>query len=368
MDKKKKILVAIVGLMASLASGYVVKQKVFKSSDLKEKGVGFLGEFVSPPQPDLENSLTKKQMYDKETVKGQSNEIPVSLEEEKEEEIHDELQQILELQKSLEKVEEYQSDKVAYSNKVVPTKKKKVKKVKKEEEEEPIPQKGSYFFGASSSKKNKSTTNLIPAETIDAGVVSDGSTIGIRLKKPMYFKTTGITIPKGAVIYGLVNFSSEGANSRINIDVAGYRRRNTLYRIGVQAYDFDAREGIHIDNKSIFKIPGKVAKDVYRYAYNRGTQSSPLGGSSNGADLDEAKVIALLSTAKELGEELFIKRKAFIPSKYHLWLSVKEDTFLETESLNAAPKFTSQQRGNQRIYSRGGLSNEEILKLIKQKE
>ncbi len=361
MDKKKKIIVALVGLMSSLASGYVVKQKVFSSDDdLKAKGMGFLGEFVSPPQPDLQNSLTKKEMYDKEAVGYQPAEAPVSLEEEKEEEAYDDLQQILELQKSLEKVDEYQEKEVAYNDKATSTKKREVEKI-----EVPIPQEGNYFFGATSTKKSNSTTNLIPAETIDAGVVSDGSTIGIRLKKPMYFKATGITVPKGAVIYGLVNFSSEGASSRINIDVAGYRRRNTLYRIGVQAYDFDAREGIHVDNKSIFKIPGKVAKDVYRYAYNKGTQSSPLGGNDNNASLDEAKVIALLSAAKELGEELFVKRKAFIPSKYHLWLSVKEDTSVGTESLNAAPKFTSQQRRANNAYSGGGLSSEEILKLLK---
>jgi hypothetical protein len=110
---------------------------------------------------------------------------------------------------------------------------------------------------------------------------------------------------------------------RLMIDVESYKSNNKLYLLDIRLYDFDGREGIHLGNRTWTKIPSKVAKDVYEYAYQKGTQASTFGTEDNSIDLDESKDIAILSTAKHVGEEVFEKRKVFMPRKYHLWLNIK---------------------------------------------
>lgn len=175
-----------------------------------------------------------------------------------------------------------------------------------------------YFHGAGSGYDKDEVLGLIPAETVDQGVLVQGSTIAIRTKKEVRLNSPAILIPKGAIVYGRISF---GAN-RLLIDINSYRDRNRLYILDFSLFDFDGVEGIHLGNRTWPKIPGQVAKDVYNYAYQKGTQAATFGNSDAGVNLDEAKDIALLSATKEAGKEVFDKRRVFMPKKYHLWFNI----------------------------------------------
>jgi hypothetical protein len=176
-----------------------------------------------------------------------------------------------------------------------------------------------FFHGAQSSRGEKKVLGLIPAETVDNGILVNGSTIAIRTKKDIQLDSPRVLIPKGAVVYGRVSFGT----NRLLININSYRAQNKLYQLNFILFDFDGLEGIHLDNRSWPKIPGKVAKDVYDYAYQKGTQASTFGNDNTAVNLDEARDIAILSAAKEIGNEVFEKRRIFMPKKYHLWINIK---------------------------------------------
>lgn len=176
-----------------------------------------------------------------------------------------------------------------------------------------------YFQGAGSARRNNDIVGLVPAETVDQGVLVNGSTIAIRTKKEVSLKNPALYIPKGSIVYGKVNLSVD----RLLIDINSYKTRDKLYLLDFSLYDYDGREGIHLGNRTWPKIPSKVAKDVYDYAYQRGTQAAAFGG-NNSISLDEAKDIATLSAAKEISEEVFDKRRVYMPKKYHLWFNINE--------------------------------------------
>ncbi|WP_271781965.1 conjugative transposon protein TraM [Aquimarina algiphila] len=174
-----------------------------------------------------------------------------------------------------------------------------------------------YFQGAGSANDADKEIGLIPAETVDQGTLVNGSTIAIRTKKEVCLSNPPLVIPKGSVIYGKVDIST----NRLLIDINSYKKGNKLYLLDFSLYDFDGREGIHLGNRTWPKIPAKVTKDVYDYAYQRGTQASTFGGDSD-IQLDQAKDIAILSATKEIGNEVFEKRRVFMPKKYHLWFNI----------------------------------------------
>ena len=174
-----------------------------------------------------------------------------------------------------------------------------------------------HFQGAGSARGDDKIVGLVPAETVDQGVLVNGSTIAIRTKKDVRLKEPALYIPKGSVVYGKVNLST----NRLMIDVNSYKAHDKLYLLDFSLYDYDGREGIHLGNRTWPKIPSKVANDVYDYAYQRGTQAAALGG-NNSINLDEAKDIAILSAAKEISTEIFDKRTVYMPKKYHLWFNI----------------------------------------------
>ncbi len=174
-----------------------------------------------------------------------------------------------------------------------------------------------YFQGAGSANDADKEIGLIPAETVDQGTLVNGSTIAIRTKKEVRLSNPALVIPKGSVVYGKVDIST----NRLLIDINSYKKGDKLYLLEFSLYDFDGREGIHLGNRTWPKIPAKVTKDVYDYAYQRGTQASAFGG-DNDIQLDQAKDIAILSATKEIGNEIFEKRRVFMPKKYHLWFNI----------------------------------------------
>jgi Conjugative transposon, TraM len=178
-----------------------------------------------------------------------------------------------------------------------------------------------HFQGAGSIGNTKDVLDLIPAETVDQCIVMNGTTIAIRTKKSILIKNPKVVIPKGSIVYGKVNISTD----RLMINIHSYKNNEKLYLLDISLYDFDGREGIHLGNRTWPKIPSKVAKDVYEYAYQKGTQASTFGSGDNTINLEESKDIAILSSAKHIGEEVFEKRKVFMPRKYHLWFNINNE-------------------------------------------
>lgn len=176
----------------------------------------------------------------------------------------------------------------------------------------------SYFHSVG---QRKSTLELIPAETVDERLVSNGATIGIRIKKAIELQSPPIVIPKDAVVYGRVNIQP---GQRVKVRVNTYKTEDMLYKINFQLYDFDGRRGIHLGNRAFkwSKIFPKVSKDVYQYGYQRGTSQSAFGGGSS-IDLNEAKDLALLSTANHTTQEIFGRERVRIPKKYKLWVNIQ---------------------------------------------
>lgn len=178
-----------------------------------------------------------------------------------------------------------------------------------------------YFQGAGSANSSDNVLDLVPAETVDQGVLVNGSTIAIRTKKQVRLKSPALLIPKGAIVYGKVTLSA----NRLLVDVTSYKKENKLYILDFSLYDYDGSEGVHLDSRTWPKIPSKVAKDIYNYAYQKGTQASTFGGGENNIDLDEVKDLSILSAANEVSKEVFDKRKLFMPKKYHLWFNINSN-------------------------------------------
>jgi hypothetical protein len=185
------------------------------------------------------------------------------------------------------------------------------------------------LFYSTVNEENKSKLILIPAEIVDRTLAYNGSTVAIKINKPVYIEDFRLNIPKGAVIYAKAQLS----NDRMVLNINSYKATNILYKINIKVYDFDGREGMNLSNKAWLKIPSKVAKDVFNYAYTRGTQVAGgqgggmgggmgVGGEDQSVNLDEAKNIGILSALKEVSYELLERRKVLLPKQYTIWLNV----------------------------------------------
>ncbi|WP_340200114.1 conjugative transposon protein TraM [Ascidiimonas sp. W6] len=163
--------------------------------------------------------------------------------------------------------------------------------------------------------------DLSPAETVDQAIIIAGSTIAIRLKRFLFVPESNITIPKDAVLYGKASFNDK---NRLNIDISSYKTNKKLYPVSLAIYDFDGREGVHLGTNTWPKVPGKVAKEVFRFVKQRGTNVSALGG-GNDIDAEQVRTVALLSTINEVLDELVNRRRVFMPKKYHLWINVVQE-------------------------------------------
>jgi hypothetical protein len=181
----------------------------------------------------------------------------------------------------------------------------------------------SGFYTTVNENNDERKFELIPAEIVDRKLVYNGTTIAIRTKKSIRIPDTKITIPKDAILYAVVQFQS---SYRVNLDIANYKSGKTLYPIDINVVDYDGRPGISLGDKSWLRIPSKVTKDVFDYAYKRGTQANQSalngGGQNSQVSLKEAQSIGVLSSLREISNELLVKRKVLIPSQYDVWLYI----------------------------------------------
>lgn len=180
------------------------------------------------------------------------------------------------------------------------------------------------FFQGTTGGNSKKILQLIPSETIEQKRILDKNIIPIRIKEDMRLSDVpgGLVIPKNTIVYGRISLKED----RISIDIESYKKDNMLYLLNFRVYDYDGREGIHMNNHSWLKIPSTVSQDVFDYAIQRGTNagSSVLGGGANtGVDLKEARNLAILSAGKEISKEIFEKKRVFLPKKYQLWINIR---------------------------------------------
>ncbi|KAA1242573.1 conjugative transposon protein TraM [Aquimarina sp. RZ0] len=331
MDNNKKIIIGIVSVVLIGTLALMFKSLYFPD-DTPENNMALNFDTPILDESKLKES-SKKQLYDKESGQNYSGRYdsifskdskdPKSLMEaynNTHKDNDEDLQLLMDLQKALNDPS-MQAGATAYptAQDSYYTKQPKIEiQQSKKVEKPPIPKEGSYFFGASPMNKVSNTKkDLIPAETIDQGLYQAGATIAIRTKKTIHLPSQNVVIPKGAVVYGVVNMNGQ----RMTIDVNRYKRENKLYDIDFDVFDFDGLQGIHLKSKSIYSIPSNVSKDVYEAALQTyQQQQGGIGG--NVQEREPLDKIAILSAAKEVSRELFDQRRIFVPRKYHLWLTI----------------------------------------------
>ncbi len=245
----------------------------------------------------------------------------------KKDKMDQELMMILEMQKQIEEERKLTSENIATNNTTAQT-----QNVSNQDKEPSVAVSNRLtnaflnnngFFGAGTFSDTDVVRDLVPAETVDQALIIQGSTIALRLKEPMVVKELGIIIPKNSVVYGKASF---GGLDRLAIDIISYKSNNQLFTLDLKVFDFDGREGVHLSNRTWTKIPSKVANDIYKYAYRKGTQGSTFGGEDTAINLDEVKDAAILSAAKEVSDEIFNKRRVLMPRKYNVWINVETDS------------------------------------------
>ena len=362
MDKKNKIMIVVVGVFCFILLSLLIYFVFLSPPDENLKRNENFVEITIPDVIEGELSNNKKDSYDKDenypanentslldslinlaNNKEEKNKlIPIPMDySSNAQQSKEELDMFLELQKQIDEstalnndvakyndlynnAENYNSRAKTYVDRpVMPTK----------EEAEEIVLNNSFKIDNASSSGFYTTVNennderkfeLIPAEIVDRKLVYNGTTIAIRTKKSIRIPDTKITIPKDAILYAIVNFQS---SYRVNLDIASYRNGKTLYPIDINVVDYDGRPGISLSDKSWLKIPSKVTKDVFDYAYKRGTQANQSalngGGQNSQVSLKEAQSIGVLSSLREISNELLVKRKVLIPSQYEVWLYIK---------------------------------------------
>ena len=363
MDKKNKIMIIVAGVFCFILLSLLIYFVFLSPSDENLKRNENFIEITIPNVIDGELSNNKKDSYDndkdypanentrlldslinlannKEEEKNKLIPIPIDYSSNAQQS-KEELDMFLELQKQIDESKTLNNDVANYNNlyngaenynsraktyvdrPVTPTK----------EEAEEIVLNNSFntdntslsgFYSTVNENNDERKFELIPAEIVDRKLVYNGTTIAIRTKKSIRIPDTKITIPKDAILYAVVQFQS---SYRVNLDIASYKSGKTLYPIDINVVDYDGRPGISLSDKSWLKIPSKVTKDVFDYAYKRGTQANQSalngGGQNSQVSLKEAQSIGVLSSLREISNELLVKRKVLIPSQYEVWLYIK---------------------------------------------
>lgn len=366
MDNNKKIIVGVVGALMLIALVLIMKMTFFKSAPEASKGANKIAISIPAVDENQIEDLSKKEQYDKERIQkvggdnpffrnereGDQKKIVKGLvfedsEDDKEskpsknktsdtkskkkkkkrrkssnQQMNDDLMMIMAMQEQMEeeqnRIEQQQRQHQLEANYLNPGNTESTSDPYGKSNTSVSQGASGRFFGTVKPSKNKSVKVLIPAETVDRGIVSQNSTIAIRTKKEFTVEHLGITIPKNAVVYGKAQFQGP---DRMRVNIESYKDNETLYALRLKVYDFDGREGVHLSSRTWTKIPAKVADDVFQYAYQKGTQQSAFGN-NNTINLDEAGNIAALSAAKEISDEILKKRKVMMPKKYNLWIHI----------------------------------------------
>jgi hypothetical protein len=127
-----------------------------------------------------------------------------------------------------------------------------------------------------------STSNTISAVVPEKQVLVTGATIALRLTDDT--RVNKILIPRGQLVYGVVNIN----NDRMLIRITAIRSDRNIYTTDLQVYDLDGLAGIH--------IPGQISRDVTKQSADQGisslnlmTYDPSIGGQAANAGVQAAK-------------------------------------------------------------------------------
>lgn len=127
-----------------------------------------------------------------------------------------------------------------------------------------------------------STANTISAIVPEKQVLVTGATIALRLTDDL--RVNKIVIPRGQLVYGVVNIN----NDRMLIHISAIRSERNIYTTDLQVYDLDGIPGIH--------IPGQISRDVTKQSADQGinalnlmTYDPSIGSQAANAGVQAAK-------------------------------------------------------------------------------
>lgn len=177
---------------------------------------------------------------------------------------------------------------------------------------------GNSFHSMLSDERNKSIDKSINKEFSNfRAVIHANSTIlnggraEIRLLEPLSIK--GKIIPKGTIVYGLSNFSTE----RVKIKITSLQYQNIIYPIELTVYDMDGMEGIYVPN--ILEV--QSAKQASAQGINSiQVPVSTSGTASIGTALGLSAINAGTQGAKGYANKKILQQKATLKSNYFIFL------------------------------------------------
>ncbi|MBO3272958.1 conjugative transposon protein TraM [Hymenobacter defluvii] len=143
---------------------------------------------------------------------------------------------------------------------------------------------GNAFHGLGSDN-GAGQLNAVPAVIHDDQVVSQGSTVKMRLLSDV--QVEGRLIPRNSFLYGTCDISG----NRLTIEATSVQYQNSVIPLSLHAYDMDGGEGL--------SIPGSVNRDAAKQGMANGassadllTMSPSLGAQAAGIALQTGKTLA----------------------------------------------------------------------------
>lgn len=119
------------------------------------------------------------------------------------------------------------------------------------------------FYGLEETKLEAQEQNAIEAVIHEGQVVTTGSTVKLRLTNDILIN--GQTVPAGSFVFGTASLRGE----RLEIDVPGIRKGNSLFPVQLAVYDLDGLQGI--------RIPGAIERDVSKQSGDQALGSLGMG-------------------------------------------------------------------------------------------
>jgi hypothetical protein len=119
---------------------------------------------------------------------------------------------------------------------------------------------------------------------------------------------TGVTIPKGTSIWGVVTISSE----RLLVNISSVLLGKDLVPIERTVYDIDGQKGI--------SLPPNVKAEIAKRAEAQSIQNAPTDEVLNGGGILERSAGAVVNTAKGLLSRKAEEIKVTVKSNYQIVL------------------------------------------------
>ena len=146
--------------------------------------------------------------------------------------------------------------------------------------------------------------NAVPAVIHDDQVVSQGSTVKMRLLTDV--EVEGRLIPRNSFIYGTCDISG----NRLTIETTSVQYRNSVIPISLAAYDLDGGEGL--------SIPSSTGRDAAKQGLANGASSADLLTMSPSLGAQAAGIV--LQTGKALAGKKIKLVKIHLKANYKLLL------------------------------------------------